>query len=271
MNRVVPLLLLGVSLVCAQDAREIVRKSVQLDDANYERARCYSSVHRVEERKLNDGGQVEEKESKTYRTILVAGAPYSELFQRNDQALTAAELEHEREKLTKETSERQSTPEAARKSQEKRRRFLREMPDAFNFILVGSDSINGRPVWIIAAEPKPDYKPVDSLAARVFPKVRGKLWIDKQDYQWARAEAQVISPITFGLFLARLATGAQVRAEQERVNNEVWLPQRVQLKFDARVALVKHVNQETDITFRDYKKIEVESVNHPPRTKAAQN
>jgi len=271
MYRMVSIVLLSASLLSGQTAQEIVRRAVQLDDANYERARAYSYLHRIEERKLNESGQVQTQESKTYRTILVAGDPYSELIQRNDRPLTAAELDREREKLAKETNERQSSPEAARKSREKRRRFMRDLPEAFNFTLIGNEVINGRPVYVIAAEPRPGYHPTDSLAGRVFPNVRGKLWIDKQDYQWVRSEAEVISPITFGLFIARLAPGATVHAEQERVNNEVWMPHQVNLKFDARVALVKHVNQEMVVTFKDFKKSEVETELRTKRTKAAQN
>lgn len=270
MTRVLSIALFGCILLNAQDAREIVRRAAEMDQANYDRAKAYSYQHRVEERKLADDGTVCERESKTYRTILLSGDPYHQLILRNDQPLTAAELQREQEKMAKESSERQKT-QAVAKGRERRRRMLRELPDAFTFTLAKDEVINGRPVYVILAEPKPGYQPIDAMASRVFPKIRGKLWIDKAEGQWVRAAATVIEPITFGLFLARLAPGAQVYGEQLRVDEQVWVPHKVDLKFDARVALVKHVNQEMLVTFKDYKKPEIETGIITKRTKAAQN
>src|ERR1022692_3946255 len=63
-----------------------------------------------------------------------------------------------------------------------------------------------------------------------------------------------IDTLSFGLVLARLHKGSRIVIEQTRVNDEVWLPQRVAAKVDARVALLKEFNIEHDVTYRDYKK-----------------
>ena len=44
-----------------------------------------------------------------------------------------------------------------------------------------------------------------------------------------------------------------------RINNEVWLPQHLAVKVDARVALLKEFNLEFDTTYRDYKKFRTET------------
>lgn len=265
------LFLIGCTLLRAEDARDIVRKAIEHDCSNYDRATNYSYQQRVEERKLDEGGKVRSVESKTYLTSLLAGEHYNQLIQRNDQPLTAAELVREQEKLAKEASERRKMP-AYDKHRAKRQRFLKELPEAFNWVIAGQETLNGRPVYVMVGEPRQGYQPADNFAGRVMPKIRGKLWIDKQDYQWVKAEAEVIEPITFGLFLARLAPGAKVLADQVRINDEVWLPRTVDLKYDARVALVKHMNQEMVVTFKDYKRREDEAAILPKgRAKAAQN
>ena len=38
------------------------------------------------------------------------------------------------------------------------------------------------------------------------------------------------------------------------MNDEVWLPELVRARLDARVALLKRHNEEIEATFRDYKK-----------------
>src|SRR5258708_8636126 len=47
----------SVSRLCAQDPREIVRKSVQMDQANWFRMKNYTCVSRLLERHLNSHGQ----------------------------------------------------------------------------------------------------------------------------------------------------------------------------------------------------------------------
>jgi len=63
-----------------------------------------------------------------------------------------------------------------------------------------------------------------------------------------------IDTVSVGWVLARIHKGARVIVEQTRVNNEVWLPQHVTFKLDARVALFKGYKVDGDQTFRDYKK-----------------
>ena len=62
-----------------------------------------------------------------------------------------------------------------------------------------------------------------------------------------------------GLFLARIHKGSRIIIEQTRINDEVWLPQHINLKVDVRLALLKNLNVEDDITYRDYKKFRTDS------------
>ena len=68
-----------------------------------------------------------------------------------------------------------------------------------------------------------------------------------------------IDTLSFGLVLARLHKGSRIVIEQTRVNDEVWLPQHVAVKVDARVALLKEFNIEHDVTYRDYKKFRADT------------
>ena len=85
-------------------------------------------------------------------------------------------------------------------------------------------------------------------------KFHGRLWIDKNDLQLAKMDVEAIDTVSFGWVLARIHKGTRLVFEQTRVNGEVWLPQHVSFKFDARVALFKGYNELDEETFRDYKK-----------------
>ena len=68
-----------------------------------------------------------------------------------------------------------------------------------------------------------------------------------------------IDTLSFGLILARLHKGSRVLVEQARINDEVWLPQHIEIKVDARLALLMGLNMDLDFTFRDYKKFRSDS------------
>jgi len=95
--------------------------------------------------------------------------------------------------------------------------------------------------------------------ARILTKVRGRVWIDKEESQLTKFDIQCIDTISYGLVLARIHKGTRIIYQQTRVNDEVWLPQYVSLKLDARVALLKEFNLEDDITYRDYKKFRTDT------------
>ncbi len=68
---------------------------------------------------------------------------------------------------------------------ERQREPLKELPDAFDFRLIGEEALASGEVYVIDATPKPGYKPKLPSAA-YFPKVKARLWIDKNDYHWAK-------------------------------------------------------------------------------------
>jgi hypothetical protein len=130
---------------------------------------------------------------------------------------------------------------------------VREVADAYNFTLVGTELIDGREAWVINGEPRPGYEP-HSKEAKFLPKFHGRVWIDKDDLQLAKMEVEAIETISVGLVVARIHKGTRVMLEQTRVNDEVWLPRHLTFKVDARVALLKGYKMDGEQTFRDYKK-----------------
>ena len=113
--------------------------------------------------------------------------------------------------------------------------------------------LDGREAWIIEAEPRPGFEP-HTRGAKILTKFHGRVWIDKNDLQLAKMDIEAIDTVSFGWVLARVHKGTRVLFEQTRVNDEVWLPQHVTFKVDARVALFKGFRLDGEQTFRDYKK-----------------
>ena len=111
---------------------------------------------------------------------------------------------------------------------------------------------------MIDAAPKPGYRP-KSQSAAFFGKVKFRVWIARNDYQWVKLDMETLDTIAFGGFLIRMAKGGHLTAENTRINNEVWLPKRAVLKGAVRIALVKVLRGELIFSFSDYKKFQTDS------------
>ena len=247
-------------------AKEMVRRAMQRDVSNWEQEKNYTFIQRIEQRELNSDGSVKSNKSETEEIIFLYDQPYAHLIKRNDQPLSDAEARKVEKKLNDTMQKRRGETPADREKRladfEKRHReeheFLLEVPDAYNFRIVGEETLNGRAAYVINAEPRADFRP-NLNAARVLPKLRPKLWIDKTEFQWLKMSADVIDTITWGGFLLRLHPGSHIEIEETLVNNEVWLPLHAHIGFDARVALVKPIRLDIDAAFSDYKKFRAES------------
>jgi hypothetical protein len=250
----------------AQDAREIIRRACEIDRKNVEAARNYTFVMRQVESDLDASGKVKKREDRTWDVTLLEGSQYKRLIRKNDKPLSPGEQQQEEEKLRKSVEDRRKeTPEQHAKRiadwerrRKKEREPLQELPDAFNFRIVGEQPLNGEDTWVIDATPKPEYKP-KSRASSIFPNVKARLWIGKDDYQWVKVDMETLDTISFGRLLVRIGKGGHLLMEQTRVNNEVWLPKSVKVRLAARILLVKGLRKDIEMEFSDYKKFQVES------------
>jgi hypothetical protein len=249
-----------------QDAREIVRKSVELDQANWMRRADYTWVEESRERHFDAQNRVTSEHQESWETIVLDGEPYERTLERDHKPLSPAEQKKEQEKLDKIAARiDKETPEekqrrADHREQERRREreFLLEITDAYDFHLDGDQNIDGQDAWVISGTPKPGYHARSREGAAML-KIKGRIWIEKAGYQWVRLEGESIGTISFGWFLARLYPGAKLVVEQSRINDEVWLPTRMFVSGRGRLGLVKRIAEEDEITWTNYRKFRVDS------------
>ncbi|MCS6952146.1 MAG: hypothetical protein RMK57_09360 [Bryobacterales bacterium] len=251
--------LVAAAAGAAEDPREIVRRSVEVFDRS-DSVLQYDFMERTLTREFDADGRVKKVSLKTHEVVMAAGTPCRRLVERDGKPLPAEEQREQEESLRKCIEARRSeTPEQKRKRQEeferRRKRYqkaIREIPDAFRFRLEGEESVDGRRVWVIAAEPNPDYRPRDRFA-RLFPALRGRLWINQQDWNWVRLEAELTDTVTFGWILVRIHQGSRVRMEQTLVGNGVWLPSSMWLWVSLRVGLVRSIRLEEESRYWGYR------------------
>jgi hypothetical protein len=111
--------------------------------------------------------------------------------------------------------------------------------------------VNGRDCWLLTAEPKPGYEPVNR-EDKVLAGMTGHLWIDQRDSQWVKVEAEVVRPVSFFGFLAKVGKGTRFLLEQEPVAKGAWLPKHFSMRVYAS-ALIFNEDSTDDETYSDYR------------------
>jgi len=199
--------------------------------------------------------------TKTYKVMMIDGSPYNEVVVANGRPLTSAESAHEAHKLRAEIARRQhETPDErqtriAQYDRERRqdRELLQQMVKAMDFRVMGEETVNGRRCFVLEGLPKPGYRPINR-DAKVLTGMRGKMWIDEQEYQWVKVEAEVFRPVAFGMFIAHVEPGTKFTLEQQPVEGKLWLPSHFEMRVRAKVLGFWSHNSNDEETYSDYRR-----------------
>lgn len=243
------------------DPKEIVRRAVEVDHHNFEKAQKYTCTQREVIKQVDKHGSVKSTEIKTYDLNFYFGEFYSRLVQIDDKPLSEKEQKKEDEKLEKflakrrgeDEEEREKRAARDRKDREEGRAFARDVLNAYDFRMVGDERIDGADTWVIEGIPRKDFKPTQPHAD-MLKKIKGRMWIEKKDYNWVKIEAEAFDTISFGLFLFRIHPGSRFVLETQHINNELWAMKRLSISGSARIALLKNEAIEQEDAFSNYKK-----------------
>ena len=248
-------------ILSQQQMQELLRVVAQKDEENNKYLKNYTYIEREVQDKLDGKGNVKSTETHTYEILEIYGEQVQRLIAKDDKPLSDKDKAKEEEKIQKVIDKRKNESDGDRKKREEKeekeredgRKFVREVADAYNFKLVGTEAVGGREAWVIDGEPRPGFEP-KMKEAKFLPKFHGRVWIDKSDLQLAKMNVECLDTVSWGVFLARFHKGSRFMLEQTRVNDEVWLPLHLEAKIDVRVALVKNFDVGFEQSFRDYKK-----------------
>jgi hypothetical protein len=244
----------------------LLRVVADKDMENDKRLRDYTYIENDITNKLNGSGETKSTETRKLEIMEIEGEQVQRLIEKDGKPLDAKEAAKEDEKIQKIIDKRKNETDDERRKREQKeekdredgRKFVLDVADAYNFTLIGSEQVGGRDAWEIQGEPRPGFEP-HSKDSKFLSKFHGKVWIDKDDLQLAKIDIEALDTVAVGLVLARIHKGTRLVLEQTRVNNEVWLPLHMALKLDARVALIKGYNLNSDQSFADYKKFRTSS------------
>jgi len=231
----------------------------------------YSYTQKSISREIGKDGVLRETGSETIQISFYKGNRIRRTIEKNGKALSEKDQADEDKNVQKRVAEieKEIARQAARTvSQsnsgapdgEGQRISIAEVLRASRLINPRRERFRGRDVVVFDFEPDPnfDFKNAKSFL-KFFGKTAGVMWIDERDKQVARIEAYLFDNFKIGGgFLANLKKGATFAIEQERVNDEIWLPTVADINLSVKVLLVKGINVNQIVKSYDYRKFTTE-------------
>jgi len=223
------------------DLRAIVRKSMERMTQSIAQRLDYTFTQRTEKRELADDGTFKtvhtfmirrevEGKSAVYRQTEKDGKPIAPADQKVQRFTREQELKRIRTELD----------------------WMLELPDALDFRKAGEETVNGRLNIILDFWPHPGSQP-KSLRSRVFEKSKGRLYIDKQESELTRGDAEVFDNISIGFGIGKIEKGTRFHIERARGPSGVWLLDRQDIRFAIRLMLIKDIQAEVANQYFDYR------------------
>ena len=232
-----------------QNAEEIIKRSVEAGNRDF----AIEPQFDCTEENRNAQG------AKTYEDLMIDGSVYQRLVAANGKSLSESQQAKEAQKLQAETEKRKRENSEQRKQriakyQADRKRdhaLLGEMVRAFEFRLIGREQMEGHQVYVLEANPRPDYH-APSTEAQALTGMNGKLWIDTETFQWVKVEASVTRPVSIKGFLARVEPGTRFELHKTPVAPGVWLAKTFSMNSQAKVLMLFQRRKWEESTFSNY-------------------
>jgi hypothetical protein len=194
---------------------------------------------------------------RTYkRLIAIDGKPLDpgELARRDaerHESLRAAEERRRRE------TTRQRAARLAEEEEEKREReaVLDDALGVFAVTFVDRQVIDGQPILIGKATPKPDAR-VTTREGRWMKQFSGDVWISETDYQIVRLDMRALDDVSIGWgIVGRVHEGSRFVFGRRKIE-DTWLPSEVTFQATGRTLLFRRFEIHTTTTFSDYRRVE---------------
>ena len=193
---------------------------------------------------------------RSYRRLIeVDGRPLSkEEIEKNEREHQKRVLERQRERDNESTADKSARLKKENDHRLQEQAIWDDLMRVYTFTLEGREVVDGRTLVAVSFVPKPNAEPQSDIGERMV-NVKGRALISEDDYQVARVDAQVLGDISIGWgIIGKLYAGATASYTRRKVNDELWLPVRLQYSGAGR-ALIKHFNVHTVVDYSDYQRI----------------
>lgn len=218
--------------------------------------------------RFDEQGRAKQEEGMSFEVFSVGGRMVSRLIRKyRGQPLSEAERRREDDRvnqLVREYQRQRPSQEAVRRAQQPGSGFvivrsLLGAPDSLfaylrmsEFSGVRRERLRGRVAIVVEFQPKPRVDPSNDFERQVS-KIAGTLWIDEASQSVVRIESYFTDDDN------RNVEGSTLRMERTLVNDEVWLPSRLEMNLRRSWAFGKFSNWIDTVDYTGHKKFSVDS------------
>lgn len=249
------LLLATLPLWAADDANAIVRRLIDADNRNDEKAEQYTYVQDNAWFAPGKNGEFKQSRSETLEVIFIEGLTYRKLVARNGKPIDAKE-KAKVEKEMRQTAEQRRKHRAPAEGGGITNGHSNvdfgsdaELLTLFDNRVTGEEEIGGRKAWVIESTPQESRIPANKHE-KDLANLTKKFWIDELENAKLRTVYTVIGDYIF------LKPGSTMTIEFQKINQDVWQP--VLAVFASRDNTAKIVQKE-EIRFSNFQKFDVQS------------
>jgi hypothetical protein len=218
--------------------------------------------HEVATQQEDNGKKTETRE---YDVFWLNGVEVQKLTRKNGRELSADEQKKENERIDKEVAKaRERKAKAEEKGQDTDSRGHEEVTVS-RFLALGSFTNprriqrNGRDTIVVDYTGDAKAKTRNRLED-VIRNLAGTIWVDEQDRAIVRLEGHFVNSYKIGGgIVISIKKDTAFSMEQKKINDEVWLPSRVDGHGAARVMLFVSFNGDIRVVNSDYRKFKATS------------
>ncbi len=236
----------------ALTANEVINRAVGLAERLREQEHDlrYEFLEEATREQFDSAGRTKEREDVTAKVYPLAGALYREILEKNGKPLSAADREKQRRRR-EEIQKRRSRGE--KKEDEERVQFNSELVDRYRPELIADQLIEGRPTYTVRFEPKSDSLPIRRRIDYALNRSHGKIFVDKETFQVARVEFELIEPVRLWWGLLGKLRSVNGVIERAPLADGSWVGRGFDFSMNMRI-FFKSIHTRRRATFRNHRR-----------------
>jgi hypothetical protein len=129
--------------------------------------------------------------------------------------------------------------------------------ERFDFRAVAREEVDARVAIVLDFVPRPGTRELEG--DRLFRSLAGRIWIDEAECEVVRAEIRSTKPIRPVLGLGARISALELRLAFRKLDDAVWLPQRVETLTAGRIFIFRGFRTRTTQSYGNYRRFQVEN------------
>ena len=139
------------------------------------------------------------------------------------------------------------------------RRRLSELIGRFIIRVVGEETVEGRPAYVLDFWPDPSAPPAKSLGDRALNALAGRVLIDAVDFQVRSVVAHLTKPVKVAGGIAANVKEAEIVYTGQPLGGDLWFPCVVELRLTGKTALFFRLDTSFRFEFANLRRFRVDT------------